>query len=232
MIVLLALLLPQEPPPAPPPTPRTERAERLKRELEALPPDAPARREKEAELRRLLGREPQPPPRASFPTPGEDPFRPPAVEEPESVKAWLKEHEPETFRRLERATAEGRRPEVARLLADAEPRMREMEELKARDPRAFEKLRELRRLERESLDLAERVRAAAPADRETGAKKLRESLDRLFELREEAKARELEELKRRVAELERQLEARKAAKERIVERRKRDLLGERLPDDW
>lgn len=178
----------------------------------------------------LLLQEPPPrprPPRPPMP-PSEDPvFRKDAEENPlheaEATRAWLREHEPETLRRLERAP----RPEAQRMLRDAEARMREMEAMKTRDPAAFEKMRELRRLERESQELAERVRAG-----EADAAKLKETLDRLFDLREEAKARELTELKRRVAELEKQLEARKAAKERIVERRKRELLGERLPDEW
>jgi colicin import membrane protein len=162
MIVLLALILTQEPPPPPPPPrPRPPRP--------ALPPD-------------------------------EDPvFRAPAVE----------------------------RAEPPRHPREEDARMREMEALRTRDPAAFEKMKELRRLERESQELAERVRAG-----EADAAKLKEALDKLFDLREEAKARELTELKRRVAELEKQLEARKAAKERIVDRRKRELLGERLPDEW
>jgi hypothetical protein len=150
----------------------------------------------------------------------------------EEAKAWLRENEPETYRRVLRAIEEGRRPEATRLLTEAEPRMREMADLKARDPKAWERAQELRRLERESLDIADRARTAEPADRELAAKKLKETLDRLFDLREEAKARELEELKRRVADVEKQLEARKTAKERIVDRRKRELLGERLQDDW
>lgn len=182
---------------------------------------------------------PPPPPRAENPdrprTPEGDPRRQPPPRppsNPEEVKAWLRENEPETYRRVERALEEGRRPEASRLLAEAEPRMREMAELKTRDPKAFERTLELRRLERESLEVAERARNAAAPDKEAAAKKLRDTLDRLFDLREEAKARELEELKRRVGEIEKQLEARKASKERIVDRRKRELLGERLQDDW
>lgn len=207
MIALLLTALLQEPPPPPRPRPRP-----------------PAGEEEPPVFKRDAEEQPGPPGRA--------PGRPMTGPNLEEAKAWLRENEPETYRRVLRAIEEGRRPEATRLLTEAEPRMREMADLKARDPKAWERVQELRRLERESLDIADRARAAEPADRELAAKKLKETLDRLFDLREEAKARELEELKRRVADVEKQLEARKAAKERIVDRRKRELLGERLQDDW
>ncbi len=264
MIASLLLVLVAQNPPPPPPPPRAERSpreqeaiERLRRELDALPPNSPERDRKQAELRRLEMPQPRPanpPPRP--PNPDEDPLYksfkrdgeeqtdprrgPPRPEAPphppvplEQVRAWLRENDPETSRRVEQASGEeGRGAEAFRLLREAEPRVREMIELKNRDPKAFEKTQELRRLERESLEIAERARGASPADREVAVKKLKESLDRLFDLREEQKARELDELKRRVGEIEKQLETRKASKERIVDRRKRELLGERLQDDW
>lgn len=204
MIAALLLVLLQDPPPPPPLPPR---------------PRPPGLEE---------GQEPGGEPRRR--PPGEPPMRP--LANPEEVKAWLREHEPETARRVERAIEEGRRPEAMRLLNEAEPRMREMAEMKARDPKAFEKLQEMRGLERETFELAERARQASAADREKAGALLLEKLGRLFELREEMKTREVAELKRRVAEIEKQMEARKASKERIVERRKRELLGEKLPDDW
>lgn len=207
MIALLLTALLQEPPPPPRPRPRPPGAE-----------------EEPPVFKRDAEEHPVPPGRA--------PGRPGAGPGLEETKVWLRENEPETYRRVMRAIEEGRRPEATRLLAEAEPRMRELSDLKARDPKAWERTQELRRLERESLEIADRARAAEPADREAAAKKLKETLDRLFDLREEAKARELEELKRRVADVEKQLEARKAAKERVVDRRKRELLGERLQDDW
>ena len=236
MIALLLSALLQEPPRPEPVRPPREREaiERLRREIEALPADSPERTRKQAELRRLELPQPRPetPPR---PRPVVPPPPPPGGEGERDLSAvwnWLKANEPETWRRVEKASESGRRPEAMRLLAEAEPRMREMADLQARDPKAYEKAQELRRLEQETLSIAERAREAVPADREAAAKKLRESLDRLFDLREEQKARELDELKRRVAEIEKQLDARKVSKDRIVDRRKRELLGERLQDDW
>jgi hypothetical protein len=206
--LLLSAMLAQEPPPPPRPRPRPPEPEDpvFKRDAEEQNPPEPRRRP------------PEPPP-----------VSPARLEE---IMAWLRENEPETSRRVEKAIKEGRRQEATRLMLDAEPRMREMAELKNRDPKAYEKAQELRRLESESHAIAERARGAIPADREAAGKKLKETLDRLFDLREEQKARELDELKRRVGDIEKQLEARKASKERIVDRRKRELLGERLQDDW
>jgi hypothetical protein len=182
------------------------------------PPGAPPRRPREG---RPPGGEPFPP---GEPMPDHPPVN------PDEVKAWLKENEPETFQRLQRAQEEGRRPDILRLMGEAGRRMREAADMKERDPKAFARMQDLRKLERESLELAEKARI--PAEREAASAKLKETLAKLFDLREETKAREIGELKRRVADLEKQLEARKAGKERIVERRKRELLGERPDDEW
>jgi len=158
---------------------------------------------------------------------------PPGPFDPEGVRAWLREAEPETHRHLMRLEEEGRPQEVQDLLRQAEGRRREMEELRGRDPAAFEKMREMRRLERESLEMGDRLRQSPPGpSREEGIRKLTELLNRLFDLREEARAREVSELKRRVEELEKSLSSRRAAKDRIVERRRRELLGERIDEDW
>ena len=55
---------------------------------------------------------------------------------PEEVRGWLKDSEPETFRRLNQMQEEGHREEVQRVLGDASIRMREMSELKqhSREP--------------------------------------------------------------------------------------------------
>jgi hypothetical protein len=150
----------------------------------------------------------------------------------EDDKAWLKENEPETLRRWSQLREEGRREEAARLLAEVAPRMRELRELKERDPRGYEKMMALRRLERESMEQAEKARRAPPEEREAAQKKLTEMLSRLFDAREEVRLRELGELKRRVEMLEKALAERKTNKDRIVEKRRRELLGEKSEDDW
>ena len=152
---------------------------------------------------------------------------------PDEVRAWLKDTEPETARHLAQLETEGRRQEINELLMAAEGRRREMEDLKKRDPQGFERMMTMRRLERESLEMAEKLRQTpAGQAREEGGRKLNDILGRLFDLREEARARELVELKRRIEELEKSLTERKSRKDRIVERRRKELLGEKIDEDW
>ena len=175
------------------------------------------------------GRPGQPP---NPPLPPGPERRPLAPMNPDEVRAWLKDNEPETYRGLMQIQGEGRREDVMRILNEAAPRMREMAELKQRDPKGYERIVELRRAERESMELAEQARRAPPEEREAATKKLKENLSRLFDLREENRARELSELKRRVEALEKALADRKGGKERIVEKRRRELMGEKIDEEW
>jgi hypothetical protein len=169
-----------------------------------------------------------------------NPPQPPGVERrpmpvlvvSEELKSWLRENEPETLRRWTQLMDENRREEAMRLISEVAPRVREFKELKERDPKGFEKMMELRRLERESVEQAERARRAPPEERETAQKLLKETLGRLFDAREETRIRELAELKRRVEALEKAMAERKTNKDRIVERRRRELMGEKLDDEW
>jgi hypothetical protein len=249
---------PPRPPERPRPTQDAEARERslvelrtriadVKTALASLPKDSPERGPRETELRRLeeelrrlqQPRPPEPPGgRNPGPPPGEGPPFPPGAERrrpvsnPEEVRAWIKEHEPESYRRLMAAQEEGRRPEVMDMLAAAEGRMHGLNEMKARDPKGYERLLAMRKLEQETVELGEKARQAAPEERERLSAPLKEKLAQLFDLREEARARELEELRRRVGDLEKALAGRKANKERIVENRRRVLLGERPDDEW
>jgi hypothetical protein len=175
-------------------------------------------------------RVPNPPPPAPAPAPERRPLQPPPNFD--EVRAWLKENEPESFRRVMQFQEEGKREDWTRLLMDAGARMRELRDLKERDPKGFEKTMELRRLERESMEQAELARRAPPEEREAAMKKVKETLSRLFDLREEARQREIGELKRRVEALEKALAERKTNKDRIVEKRRRELMGEKSEDDW
>lgn len=182
------------------------------------------------------GDQPRPP---GVPRDGDRP-RPPSPEgrrpvpqfNPEEVRAWLKDNEPETLRRVNQAQGEGQREEVHQILGAASIRMREVNELKLRDPKAFERMQSMRALEREGMELAEQARRSSPEDKEAATKKLLENLAKQFDLREEQRVREIAELKRRVEGLEKALTERKTSKEKIVERRKKELLGEKVDEEW
>jgi len=166
------------------------------------------------------------------PPPREGGRRPVPPFNPEEVRSWLEANEPETFRRLNQMQGSGQREEAQRVLADASVRMREMNDLKTRDPKAYERVAELRRLEREGNELAEQARRAPPEEKDAASKKLQENLGKQFDLREDQRVREIAELKRRVEALEKALADRKAGKEKIVDKRRRELLGERVDEDW
>jgi hypothetical protein len=231
-----------------------EKIDGLRKRLESLPPEGEEAKAlvKELEAQGLLLRrmrefrvgEDRPPGEGRAPRPPEPPRPPPGprgpggesrrpAENPDLVREWLKENEPETFRRMTQAQDEGRRPDVTQILSEAEPRMRQMNEMKERDPKGYERVREMRRLDGESHELADRARRTeAPDERERLSRQLAENLAKLFDLREENRARDLSELKGRVLALEKELSNRKANKEKIVDQRRRELLGAKGEFDW
>lgn len=148
-------------------------------------------------------------------------FRPEDVFE--ELREWLGRHEPETLRRLESLRAEGRHDEFARQVQEALQRRNEFE----RDPESHQRWQRMRQLERETFDLAERVRRGEDVRRE-----LFEKLAALFDLREEQRARELADLKRRVDELEKILQKRRENRTSIIEKRLREMTGEKSVDEW
>src|SRR5204863_4622185 len=143
------------------------------------------------------------------PPPREGGRRPVPPFNPEEVRSWLEANEPETFRHLTEMQTAGRREDAQRILGDASMRMRELNDLKARDPKGYERMVELHRLEREGGELAEQARRAPPDQKEAASKKLQENLGKQFDLREEQRVREIAELKRRVEGLEKALTDRK-----------------------
>jgi len=220
LLMLVAMLAQQDPPPSPP-------------RPDNPPPIRPDRRDPFDGPQQPREPRPVPPP----PPPGapgrEGERRPPQPPiDVDAVRNWLRDNEPNTFRMVSEMQASNRREEMMHVLAEAAPRMREMESLKQRDPKGYEKMLEMRRLDRESQTQAEAARRAAPEERDAASKKLKETLEKLFDLREELRVRELAELKRRVEALEKAVADRKATKDRIVEKRRRELLGEKSEDDW
>jgi len=150
----------------------------------------------------------------------------------DEVRGWLRENEPETSRRLNEMEEAGRREDAQRVLAEASMRMREQADLKLRDPKGYERMQEMRRLEREGMELAERARRVPPEEKEGATKRLLENLSKQFDLREAQRVLEISELRRRVESLEKALGERKANKDRIVDKRRRELMGERVDEDW
>lgn len=147
------------------------------------------------------------------------------------VQEYLKKSEPEMLRRLEELIAGGRREELMHFVWEIRSRMRNMEELKQRDPEEYARLTKMREMERACFELSEKIRRGEHGGDEL-RKQLADKLAELFELREQSRARELADLKRRVEELEKVLQKRRENRQKIVEKKMREMLGERDPEDW
>ena len=91
---------------------------------------------------------------------------------------------------------------------------------------------ELRSLEREIRELAQRIRRADDADRAELRAELDARLSEAFDRKQEASRREAEEMAQRLEELRGRLAEREAARAEVIARRKRELLGEQDALDW
>jgi polyhydroxyalkanoate synthesis regulator phasin len=151
----------------------------------------------------------------------------------DEVAAWLKENEPHLAEQLNILGREKRWDEQERLLRDVYGKMTAMQDLKRRDPKEFERVQKMNRLDADSRRLGEDLRRAK--DPETRAElkaKLKETLVELFDMRETARWRELEALEAQVKELRRTLESRKENRDKIIEKRAKELGGEKDDTDW
>lgn len=103
------------------------------------------------------------------------------------------------------------------------------------DPETQKLHMEAQELERESMDLAGKLRRIPKDnkdDREETFGKLKESVTKLFDLREKMRAREVEMIKKRLEELTQLLEKRKTNRDAIIEKRLKQLTGEADELDW
>jgi DNA repair exonuclease SbcCD ATPase subunit len=103
------------------------------------------------------------------------------------------------------------------------------------DPESQKMHMEAQELERESMDLAGKLRRIPKdnkEDREETFGKLKESVTKLFDLREKLRAREVEMIKKRLEELTQLLEKRKTNRDAIIEKRMKQLTGEADELDW
>ncbi len=152
----------------------------------------------------------------------------------DEIAPWLKEAEPQTAERLNSAASERRLEEFDRLLRDAYGRFQAMRELKQRDPKEFERVMKMNRLEHESRMMGDEIRRlpADDAKRTDLKKKLAATLVELFELREAGRWRELEALEFQVKDLRKTLEGRKENKDKIIDKRTKELSGEKSDEDW
>ncbi len=151
----------------------------------------------------------------------------------DEVAGWLKENEPHLAEQLNVLGREKRWDEQERLLRDVYAKMTAMQDLKRRDPKEFERVQKMNRLDADSRRLGEDLRRAKDPEKRAEFKaKLKETLVELFDMREAARWRELEALEAQVKELRRTLESRKENRDKIIEKRAKELGGEKDDTDW
>jgi len=111
--------------------------------------------------------------------------------------------------------------------------LREMKDLRERDPERFKLQMQIAELDRHSVELGQKVRRAPDGDaKKQAATELREVLNKLFELRQEERERTVQQIDRDLKELRESLEKRKARREEIIQHRFDQLTGKAEMLDW
>lgn len=115
-------------------------------------------------------------------------------------------------------------------------RLSHMIELKSRDPQLYElRIKDLR-LNKEAIELADRVRKHRADNNADEAKKAEQELlakvRAHFEVRQQVRQRELEALEKKLDEMRQRLVERQQAQDRLIEERVEVLLGRRSGPEW
>ncbi|MCK5803741.1 MAG: hypothetical protein KAI66_12950 [Lentisphaeria bacterium] len=108
----------------------------------------------------------------------------------------------------------------------------ELAELRREKPQEYERAVGMRRLENETIDLAERIRKAQGEQAKKLREELRAKLNAVFEKRQEQMAKNIEMMTREIEHMKRRRVKREAARERLIERRINQLLEEDDDLEW
>ena len=136
----------------------------------------------------------------------------------------------EQARRLfqERRFEEGRA-----LLHAIAAQAREMRDLKQRDPERFKLQQQMAEMERNSVELGQKIRRAADDEaKKTATAELKELLSKLFDLRQDEREKNLQQLEREVKEVREALEKRKAKRDEMIQHRFDQLTGRAELMEW
>ncbi len=129
---------------------------------------------------------------------------------------------------LERRFEEGRD-----MLRGISAQLREMRELKQRDPERFRQQQEMSEMERRSAELGQKIRRATDAEvKKQVTTELKELLSKLFDLRQQEREKSLQQLEREVKEVREALEKRKAKRDEMIQRRFDQLTGRAEMLEW
>lgn len=110
---------------------------------------------------------------------------------------------------------------------------REMNELKRRDPERFRQQQQMAEMERQTVELGQKIRRATDEDiKKAAGTELKEVLTKLFDLRQQERERSLQQLEREVKEVRAALEKRKAKRDEMIQRRFDQLTGKTELMEW
>ena len=140
------------------------------------------------------------------------------------VQFW-READPEYLADL-REQSSTRPEETREVFMRAMGELRELQELKARDPEAFDLMVQRRKLERQVRRLAQRIRTAKADEKEPAQAELRATLERLYDITTSLREREVATTEQRLKELRDQAKKWRDHKADIIDRRAKELTGE------
>ena len=125
------------------------------------------------------------------------------------------------------AIAERNRDEAEEVSGRLVEQASHLVDLKADNPREYERALRLCRLEDECLGLAQKARAAQGADREALVASLKKKLAEAFDAKQESMKRQVAVMEAELANLRRRVAKRAEGRDQLIERRALDLLGDR-----
>jgi len=142
---------------------------------------------------------------------------------PDEMREFLEDFAPGRLEELERLREKdpGR---VREMMGRMFMEKRRMDELKEKDPEAYERRRNQAHLEYEAKGLVAKIReGATDAEKAEAKKRLADIVGQLFETQCEDYQGAIDQMVERVEQMRAKLEQRRAAKDKIVERRVEDL---------
>ncbi|MCX7825404.1 MAG: hypothetical protein N2689_07585, partial [Verrucomicrobiae bacterium] len=139
----------------------------------------------------------------------------------------------ERLQQARRAFEERRFEEGRDMLRMVGRQLRELHELRERDPKRFKLQREIAELDHYSALLGQKVRRAPNEEAgKQAAAELREVLNKLFDLRQEEREMNVRQIEGELKQLRESLEQRKARRDEIIKHRFDQLTGKAQMLDW
>jgi len=152
------------------------------------------------------------------------PVRPPrelSAEQRERALAVLRDVNPRLAEKMEEALKSDKASRAERMLARMSPRLLEMDQIKQRDPEAYELRVADNRAKLDTIRIAGKLRRAkANGETDDAAQyetELRENLDKHFEIRQRLREKELQLLEQRIERMRVELKEHRAKKQQLIE---------------